>query len=117
MIPKSISLKYEPALELFLNREILTPKAGVTVRVVGRAPVPAGRGRAPSSGLALFPLSQLASRNEQRFRGGLVLKAPRPVYHSTLGLRVYGQSRVVAPVPAGRARAPSSGQRESMLNS
>ena len=27
-------------------------------------------------------------RNVQRFRGGLVFKAHRPLYHSTLGLRV-----------------------------
>jgi len=31
---------------------------------------------------------QLKNRNVQRFRGGLVLKVHRLVYHSTLGLRV-----------------------------
>ena len=31
---------------------------------------------------------QLVYRNVQRFRGGLVCKARRLVYHSTLGLRV-----------------------------
>ena len=31
---------------------------------------------------------QLLYRNVQRFRGGLVLKAHRLVYHATLGLRV-----------------------------
>ena len=31
---------------------------------------------------------QLRSRNVKRFRGGLVSKAHRPVYHSTLGSRV-----------------------------
>jgi len=30
----------------------------------------------------------LLSRNVKRFRGGLVFKAHRRVYHSTLGLRV-----------------------------
>ena len=30
----------------------------------------------------------LLSRNVRRFRGGLVFKAHRPLYHSTLGLRV-----------------------------
>ena len=30
----------------------------------------------------------LLNRSVQRFRGGLVLKAHRLVYHSTLGLRV-----------------------------
>jgi len=31
---------------------------------------------------------QLLGRNVQRFRGGLVFKAHRLLYHSTLGLRV-----------------------------
>ena len=31
---------------------------------------------------------QLLRRNEKRFQGGLVFKAHRPVYHSTLGWRV-----------------------------
>jgi len=31
---------------------------------------------------------QLLYRNMQRFRGGLVFKAHRPLYHSTLGLRL-----------------------------
>ena len=31
---------------------------------------------------------QLLYRNVQRFRGGLVFKAHRRLYHSTLGLRV-----------------------------
>ena len=31
---------------------------------------------------------QLLSRNVERFRGGLVSKAHRLLYHSTLGLRV-----------------------------
>ena len=33
-------------------------------------------------------VSRLAWTNVQRFRGGLVFKAQRPLYHSTLGLRV-----------------------------
>jgi len=33
-------------------------------------------------------LQQLIRRNVKRFRGGLVFKAHRLVYHSTLGLRV-----------------------------
>ena len=33
-------------------------------------------------------LEQLLRRNVQRFRGGLVFKAHRLVYHSTLGWRV-----------------------------
>jgi len=36
---------------------------------------------------------QLLYRNVQRFRGGLVFKAHRLVYHSTLGLRVTKRER------------------------
>jgi len=50
----------------------------------------------PRGDCALVPLSetpqsikeQLLYRNVQRFRGGLVIKAHRRLYHSTLGLRV-----------------------------
>ena len=38
-------------------------------------------------GLGLWK-EQLLRRNVKRFRGGLVCKAHRRVYHSTLGLRV-----------------------------
>ena len=34
------------------------------------------------------PIGRLLSRNVKRFRGGLVCKAHRLLYHSTLGLRV-----------------------------
>ena len=37
--------------------------------------------------LILNPTPQLLHRNVQRFRGGLVFKAHRLLYHSTLGLR------------------------------
>jgi len=36
---------------------------------------------------------QLPSRNVKRFRGGLVFKAHRLLYHSTLGLRVIKKKR------------------------
>jgi len=37
---------------------------------------------------------QLLHRNEQRFRGGLVFKAHRLLYHSTLGLREIKKKKV-----------------------
>ena len=36
-------------------------------------------------------MEQLLGRNVKRFRGGLVFKAHRRMYHSTLGLRVINQ--------------------------
>ena len=38
-------------------------------------------------------------RNEKRFRGGLVCKAHRLVYHSTLGLRVIKKKEVISMWP------------------
>ena len=38
-------------------------------------------------------LEQLLRRNVKPFRGGLVFKAHRLVYHSTLGLRVIKKKR------------------------
>ena len=40
------------------------------------------------------PVRQLLYINVQRFRGGLVFKAHRLVYHSTLGLRVIKKKKV-----------------------
>jgi len=37
---------------------------------------------------------ELLHRNVQRFRGGLVVKAHRLVYHSTLGSRVIKKKKV-----------------------
>ena len=45
-------------------------------------------------------VEQLPNRNVQRFRRGLVFKAHRHVYHSTLGLRVIKKKKKV------RERAP-----------
>jgi len=39
-------------------------------------------------------LEQLLHRNVQRFRGGLVVKAHRLLYHSTLGLRVIKKKNI-----------------------
>jgi len=50
--------------------------------------------------------------NVQRFRGGLVFKAHRPLFHSTLGLRVMNKKRKehLKPLPAEnsqrKARVP-----------
>ena len=48
-------------------------------------------------------LSQLLRRNVKRFRGGLVVKAHRLVYHSTLGLRVIKKKRSVQGFGGGGA--------------
>ena len=40
---------------------------------------------------------QLLHRNVQRFRGGLVLKAHRPLYHSTVDLRVIKKKKKKKP--------------------
>jgi len=49
---------------------------------------------------------QPLGRNVKRFRGGLVFKAHRLVYHSTLGMRVIKQRREDQSVAgAGGARA------------
>ena len=37
---------------------------------------------------------QLLSRNVKRFRGGLVFKAHRLLYHSSLGLRVIKKKKI-----------------------
>ena len=49
----------------------------------------------------------LLHRNVQRFRGGLVFKAHRLLYHSTLGLRVIKKSR--RNVAHTRQTGPASG--------
>ena len=46
---------------------------------------------------ALLVGGQLLYRNVQRFRGGLVCKAHRPLYHSTLGLRVIKKKKGTHP--------------------
>ena len=47
-------------------------------------------------------------RNVQRFRGGLVFKAHRLVYHSTLGWRVIKKKKMRA-CPRGRLRGKGQG--------
>ena len=44
--------------------------------------------------------SGLVRRNVQRFRGGLVFKAHRLLYHSTLGLSVIKKKKVGGPARA-----------------
>ena len=45
-------------------------------------------------------------RNVQRFRGGLVLKAHRLLYHSTLGLRVVTKKKRKKKRKKGRGAVP-----------
>jgi len=45
---------------------------------------------------------QLLIRNVKRFRGGLVFKAHRLLYHSTLGLRVIKKKKSAGPRPGFR---------------
>ena len=44
---------------------------------------------------AWWRVEQLLSQNMERFRGGLVFKVHRLLYHSTLGLRVIKQKKKV----------------------
>jgi len=48
---------------------------------------------------------KLLYRNVQRFRGGLVFKTHRLLYHSTPGLRVINKKRRVTLAPANDGRA------------
>jgi len=50
---------------------------------------------------------QLRSRNVKRFRGGLVFKAHRLLYHSTLGLRVIKKKKKFVCVPRKTLRGTS----------
>jgi len=49
-------------------------------------------------------MAQLLYRNVQRFRGGLVFKANRLLYHSTLGVRVIKKKKKRGGPPALRGR-------------
>ena len=51
---------------------------------------------------------QLLRRNVHRFRGGLVFKAHRRVYHSTLGSRVIKKKKKLAPRGVAPRSAPPS---------
>ena len=62
------------------------------VTVSQTAPFPASIVTFPDFPLWLLQ-EQLLSRNVKRFRGGLVFKAHRLLYHSTLGLRVIKKKR------------------------
>ena len=53
-----------------------------------RVKIPELKAQGLGSGLRVSGGGRLLHRNVQRFRGGLVCKAHRLLYHSTLGLRV-----------------------------
>ena len=49
----------------------------------------------------MLGVEQLLKKNVERFRGGLVFKAHRLLYHSTLGLRVTKKKKVAARTAGG----------------
>jgi hypothetical protein len=61
-------------------------------------------------------------RNVKRFRGGLVFKAHRLVYHSTLGLRVIKKEKVGGAGPGGvergaeRARGTPAREQDAFIS-
>jgi len=98
---KSMSLKYEPALcgpGLRNRREdpSRAPSCGVLVHLYSSS----SEGIEPPLRILRLPVSnactiqeQLLDRNVEWFRGELVFKAHRFLYHSTLGLRVIKKRR------------------------
>ena len=64
---------------------------------------------APAKADGLTFEEQLLHRNVQRFRGGLVFKAHRLLYHSTLGLRVIKKKKMVDIRVSGFENARLSG--------
>ena len=70
---------------------------------------------APSTCIGFSNLKQPIYINVQRFRGGLVSKAHRLLYQSTLGLRVITKERknwvscIVSQVPVLRSSVPGFG--------
>ena len=60
----------------------------------GRSPTPAcSPGTSAPFSVRAREFQQLLRRNVKRFRGGLVFKAHRPLYHSTLGSKVKKKKR------------------------
>ena len=53
----------------------------------------------PGRGRWYGRLTQLLRRNVMRFRGGLVFKACRPLYHSTIGSRVIRKKKLATMGP------------------
>ena len=53
-------------------------------------------------------------RNVERFRGGLVLKAHRWLYHSTLGSRVIKKKKMTAEIPT-RPECRPQGTHQTLL--
>ena len=66
--------------------------------------------RSSGANLVQFSISErLLRRNVKRFRGGLVFKADRLLYHSTLGLRVIKKKKFLRCEPALRFRLQGLG--------
>ena len=70
------------------------------------------KGRIPDSGFGSFLTladtnPESPRRNLKRFRGGLVIKAHRLLYHSTLGLRVIKRREKKPGSPPGMGWSPS----------
>jgi len=63
------------------------------------------------SGRLLEPLTPFV----KRFRGGLVIKAHRLVYHSTLGLRVIKKKKKIDPLPVSGAGERGGGRARGAL--
>ena len=71
-----------------------------------------GSGNHLLSGSGVSKLGFSGQRNVQRFRGGLVSKADRLVYHSTLGLSVITKQKKLEFIgPASRVKGPHGGLR------
>ena len=84
--------------------EPTNPESITRCKVVGVVP--------RTHGVKLGIVSQLLSRNVERFRGGLVVKAHRCLYHSTLDSRVIKKKSVKAKAEAGTTHS-----RERLLSS
>ena len=65
------------------------------------------RGSAPGRPAAWEGQGQVLRRNVKRFRGGLVCKAHRLLYHSTLGLRVIKKKKKRSDLQVSRKRTSS----------
>ena len=97
--------------DLHLLQEGLEHLQGLTVSTHSCC-VRGGSCSLPEAGLAfachhlqgLMCEERESDRNVQRFRGGLVFKAHRRLYHSTLGLRVIKRRRREKITCEGRAR-------------
>ena len=71
------------------------------LRIVPHTVPRVGRVSGGNSTWVVRNLRTTTCRNVNRFRGGLVFKAHRLVYHSTLGLRVINKKKKTAPAEGG----------------